>query len=195
RFGAPSLITRTTNDVQQVQMLVVLTSTMLVTPTIMCIGGGIMALLEDAGLSWLVLDAVPGMVVVVGLVIRRMVPQIRPMQARIDRVNRILGEQIVGIRVVRAFVREPHETQRFAVANTVLTDTALRAGRLMVLVFPTVMLVFNVSSVAVLWFGALRVDAGQLQVGALTAFLQYLILILMSIMMASFMVMMVPRAS
>jgi len=195
RFGAPSLITRTTNDVQQVQMLVVLTSTMLVTAPIMCIGGVIMALQEDAGLSWLVLVAVPVMVVVVGLIIRRMIPQFRLMQARIDRVNRILREQIGGIRVVRAFVREPHETQRFAVANTDLTDTALRAGRLMVLVFPTVMLVFNVSSVAVLWFGALRVDAGQLQVGALTAFLQYLILILMSIMMASFMVMMVPRAS
>jgi len=195
RFGAPSLITRTTNDVQQVQMLVVLTCTMLVTAPIMCVGGIIMALQEDAGLSWLVLVAVPVMVLAVGLIVRRMIPQFRLMQERIDRVNRILREQIGGIRVVRAFVREPHETQRFAVANTDLTHTALRAGRLMVLVFPTVMLMFNASSVAVLWFGALRIDAGQLQIGALTAFLQYLIMILMSIMMASFMVMMVPRAA
>ena len=195
RFGAPSLITRTTNDVQQVQMLVVLTCTMLVTAPIMCIGGIIMALHEDVGLSWLVLVAVPVMVLAVGLIVRRMIPQFRLMQERIDRVNRILREQISGIRVVRAFVREPHETRRFDVANTDLTATALHAGRLMVLIFPTVMLMFNVASVAVLWFGALRIDAGQLLIGELTAFLQYLILILMSVMMASLMVMMVPRAT
>jgi ATP-binding cassette subfamily B protein len=195
RFGAPSLITRVTNDVQQVQMLVVLTCTMLVAAPIMCVGGIIMALQEDVGLSWLVLVSAPAMVVMVGLIVRRMMPQFRLMQERIDRVNRVLREQITGIRVVRAFVREPVEVKRFGAANDELTDTALRAGRLMALVFPIVMLVFNASSVAVLWFGAGRIDAGQLQVGALTAFLQYLVQILMSVMMATFMVMMVPRAA
>jgi ATP-binding cassette subfamily B protein len=194
-FGAPSLITRTTNDVQQVQMLVVLTCTMLVAAPIMCVGGIIMALQEDVHLSWLVLVSVPVMVVAVGLIIWRMMPQFRLMQERIDRVNRVLREQIGGIRVVRAFVREPHETKRFGAANAELTDTALRAGRLMSLVFPIVMLVFNASSVAVLWFGAARIDAGQLEIGALTAFIQYLVQILMSVMMATFMVMMVPRAA
>jgi ATP-binding cassette subfamily B protein len=194
-FGAPSLITRTTNDVQQVQMLVVMTCTMLVAAPIMCVGGIIMALQEDVGLSWLVLVSVPVMVLAVGLIIWRMMPQFRLMQERIDRVNRVLREQIGGIRVVRAFVREPHETKRFGAANADLTDTALRAGRLMSLIFPIVMLVFNASSVAVLWFGAARIDAGQLQIGALTAFIQYLVQILMSVMMATFMVMMVPRAA
>jgi len=195
QFGAPSLITRVTNDVQQVQMLVVLSCTMLVMAPIMCVGGIIMALQEDLGLSWLVLVSVPAMVVAVGLIVRRMVPQFRLMQERIDVVNRVLREQITGVRVVRAFVREPFETDRFAVANQNLTLTALHAGRLMAFVFPIVMLVFNASSVAVLWFGAARIDAGLLQVGALTAFLQYLVQILMSVMMATFMVMMVPRAA
>lgn len=195
RFGAPSLITRTTNDVQQVQMLVVLTCTMLVTAPIMCVGGIIMALREDVGLSWLVVVAVPVMVLAVGLIIRQMMPQFRLMQERIDRVNQVLREQIGGIRVVRAFVREPYEVKRFDKANVDLTQTALRAGRLMSLIFPIVMLVFNASSVAVLWFGAARIDAGQLQIGALTAFLQYLVQILMSVMMATFMLIMVPRAA
>jgi ATP-binding cassette subfamily B multidrug efflux pump len=195
RFGAPSLITRTTNDVQQVQMLVVMTSTMFIAAPIMCVGGVIMALRQDAGLSWLMLVSVPVLVVAIGLIIRRMIPQFRLMQAQIDTVNRVLREQIAGIRVVRAFVREPYETRRFAGANADLTATALRAGRLMVLIFPTVMLVLNASSVAVLWFGAARVDSGQVQIGALTAFLNYLMQILMSVMMATFMLMMVPRAS
>jgi ATP-binding cassette subfamily B protein len=195
RFGAPSLITRTTNDVQQVQMLVVVTCTMLVAAPIMCVGGIVMALREDLGLSWLLLVSVPVMVLAIALIIRRMMPQFRLMQERIDVVNRVLREQITGIRVVRAFVREPFETARFGVANADLTATALRAGRLMVLIFPIVMLVFNASSVAVLWFGAARIEAGQLQIGALTAFLQYLVLILMSVMMASFMAMMAPRAA
>ncbi len=195
KFGAPSLITRTTNDVQQVQMLVVLTCTMLVAAPIMGVGGIIMALREDAGLSWLMLVAVPTMVVAVGLIIRRMMPQFRRMQERIDRVNQVLREQIGGVRVVRAFVREPHEAVRFGQANVDLTRTALSVGRLMALIFPIVMLVFNASSVAVLWFGAVRVDAGQLQIGALTAFIQYLVQILMSVMMATFMLMMVPRAA
>jgi ATP-binding cassette subfamily B multidrug efflux pump len=195
RFGAPSLITRTTNDVQQVQMLVVLTCTMLVAAPIMCIGGVIMALREDVGLSWLMVVFVPVLVLAIGVIIRRMVPQFRLMQTRIDTVNRVLREQITGIRVVRAFVREPYETERFAAANDDLTTVALRAGRLMVLIFPIVMLVLTASSVAVLWFGAERIDAGQIEIGALTAFLSYLMQILMSVMMATFMLIMVPRAA
>ncbi len=193
-FGAPSLITRNTNDVQQVQMLVVMTCTMLVTAPIMCVGGVIMALREDLGLSWLMLVSVPVLALATGLILRQMGPQFRSMQSRIDDVNRVLREQITGIRVVRAFVREPYETRRFGQANSELTDTALSVGRLMALIFPIVMLVFNASSVAVLWFGALRVESGAIQVGALTAFLSYLMQILMSVMMATFMMMMVPRA-
>ncbi|GAA2529982.1 ABC transporter ATP-binding protein [Pilimelia columellifera subsp. columellifera] len=194
RFGAPSLITRTTNDVQQVQMLLVVTLTMMVTTPIMAVGGVTMALREDVGLSWLMLVVVPAMVLSVGLIISRMAPEFRAMQVRIDEVNRVLREQLTGIRVVRAFVREPHESRRFAAANADLTATALRVGRLQARIFPTVMFVFNASSIAVLWFGASRVDAGALNIGALTAFLQYLVLILMSVMMATFMAMMVPRA-
>jgi ATP-binding cassette subfamily B protein len=195
RFGAPSLITRNTNDVQQVQMLVLMSCTMLVAAPIMSVGGVVMALQEDVGLSWLMLVCVPVLAVTLGLITRRMVPGFRLMQTRIDTVNRVLREQITGIRVVRAFVREPYETERFRVANTDLTATALRIGRLQALIFPVVMLVLNVSSVAVLWFGAERVDSGQIQVGALTAFLQYLMQILMAVMMATFMLMMVPRAA
>jgi ATP-binding cassette subfamily B protein len=195
QFGAPSLITRNTNDVQQVQMLVVLTCTMLVAAPIMCVGGVIMALREDIGLSWLMLVSVPVLVLAIGLIIRRMVPQFRLMQTRIDMVNRVLREQIAGVRVVRAFVREPFETDRFGAANAGLTMTALRVGRLMALIFPIVLVVLNASSVAVLWFGAARVDAGQIQIGALTAFLNYLLQILMSVMMATFMLIMVPRAA
>ncbi|NJC14706.1 ATP-binding cassette subfamily B protein [Micromonospora profundi] len=195
RFGAPSLITRNTNDVQQVQMLVLMSCTMLVAAPIMSVGGVVMALREDIGLSWLMLVSVPVLAIVLSAIIRRMVPGFRLMQTRIDTVNRVLREQITGIRVVRAFVREPYETDRFAVANADLTATALRTGRLMAMIFPVVMLVLNVSSVAVLWFGAQRVDAGAIQVGALTAFLQYLMQILMAVMMATFMMMMVPRAA
>jgi ATP-binding cassette, subfamily B, multidrug efflux pump len=195
RFGAPSLITRNTNDVQQVQMLVAMTCTMMITAPIMCAGGIIMALHEDVGLSWIMGVSVPLLAIVIGFVIQRMVPQFRLMQTRIDDVNRILREQIGGVRVVRAFVREPVETRRFATANDELTDTALEAGRLMVLIFPTVVLLLNVSSAAVLWFGGWRIDAGQMQIGALTAFLVYLTQILMSVMMATFMLMMIPRAA
>lgn len=195
RFGAPSLITRNTNDVQQVQMLVVMTFTMMIAAPIMCVGGVIMALRQDVGLSWLMGISVPLLAVSIGLILRRMVPQFRLMQTRIDMVNRVLREQLSGIRVVRAFVREPVETKRFAAANTDLTSTALRAGRWMALIFPTVMLIVNVSSVAVLWFGAGRIDSGQMQIGSLTAFLTYLMQILMSVMMATFMLMMVPRAA
>ncbi len=195
QFGAPSLITRNTNDVQQVQMLVLMTCTLMVSAPIMCVGGIIMAIRTDFGLSWLIVVAVPVLVVAVGLVVTRMIPHFRRMQARLDVVNRVLREQIAGVRVVRAFVREPLETKRFAKANAELTDSALRAGRLMALMFPIVMLVLNVSSVAVLWFGAHRVDNGDIQIGALIAFLNYLMQILMSVMMATFMVVMVPRAA
>jgi ATP-binding cassette, subfamily B, multidrug efflux pump len=195
KFGAPSLITRNTNDVQQVQMLVVMTCTMLIAAPIMMVGGVFMALRQDAGLSWLLLVCVPVLVISIGLIVIRMVPQFRRMQIRIDAVNRVLREQITGIRVVRAFVREPEESKRFGRANDELTDTAMRVGRLMALMFPTVMLVLNVSSVAVLWFGAHRVDSGSIQIGSLMAFLNYLMQILMAVMMATFMMVMVPRAS
>ena len=194
-FGAPSLITRNTNDVQQVQMLVVMTCTVMVMAPIMCVGGVFMALREDVGLAWVIAVSVPVLVTVLGLIIRRMVPQFRQMQTRIDTVNRVLREQLAGIRVVRAFVREPLEAERFDDASTALSQTAVRAGRLMALLFPTVLLVANVSSVAVLWFGASRVASGQMQVGALTAFLAYLVQILMSVTMATMMLMMVPRAA
>ncbi|TDD63930.1 ABC transporter ATP-binding protein [Jiangella aurantiaca] len=195
RFGAPSLITRNTNDVQQVQMLVLLSCTLLVAAPIMATGGVVMALREDVGLAWLLLVCVPALIIGIALIVRRMVPGFRRMQERIDGVNRVMREQITGIRVVRAFVRERWEQSRFAVANTALTETALYVGRLTALMFPWVMLIFNVSSVAVLWFGAGRVDDGQMQIGALTAFLTYLIQILMSVMMATFMLVMVPRAT
>ncbi|MGI5159298.1 ABC transporter ATP-binding protein [Microbispora sp. CA-102843] len=195
QFGAPSLITRNTNDVQQIQMLVVMTCTMLVAAPIMGVGGIIMALRQDVGLSWLMLVCVPVLLVSIGLIVFRMVPQFRAMQTRIDVVNQVLREQLSGIRVVRAFVREREETRRFAQANDELTGTALRVGRLTALIFPTVMLILNASSVAVLWFGAARVDSGEMQVGALTAFLMYLMQILMSMMMATFISIMIPRAA
>ena len=195
QFGAPTLISRSTNDVTQIQMLVVTTCTMLVAAPITMVGGVVMAVREDVGLSWLVAVAVPLLAASIGLIASRMVPQFRKMQKNIDGVNRVLREQITGIRVVRAFVREPHEVERFGDANQNLTDTAVRAGRLMALVFPVVMLILNMSSVAVLWFGASRVESGTMEVGALTAFLSYLIQILFAVMMATFVMIMVPRAS
>ena len=194
-FGAPSLITRTTNDVQQVQMLVLMTFTMMVTAPIMMVGGVLMAVREDVGLSWLVAVSVPLLFASVGLIASRMVPGFREMQTRIDAVNRVMREQITGIRVVRAFVREPVETERFGRANEDLARVAVRVGRWMATMFPVVMLILNVSSVAVLWFGGHRVDEGAMQVGSLTAFIAYLVQILMAVMMASFMLMMVPRAA
>jgi ATP-binding cassette subfamily B protein len=194
RFGAPSLITRNTNDVQQVQMLVLLSSTLFIAAPITMVGGVIMALREDVGLSWLVAVAVPVLAVSVLMIVRQMRPLFRHMQTQIDAVNRVLREQISGIRVVRAFVREPYETARFAEANGALTATATSVGRLQASLFPIVMLILNVSSVAVLWFGAQRVNAGQMQIGSLTAFLAYLIQILFSVMMATFLLMLAPRA-
>ena len=195
QFGAPSLITRNTNDVQQVQMLALLTCTLAVQVPIMMVGGIVMAMREDLGLSWLLAVVVPALFLAVGLVVSQMVPSFREVQTRIDDVNRILREQISGIRVVRAFVREPRETQRFGEANDGLTDVSIRAGRWMASMFPTVMLVVNLSSVAVIWFGGHRVDNGDMQVGALTAFLSYLMQILMSVMMGTFMLMQIPRSA
>jgi ATP-binding cassette subfamily B multidrug efflux pump len=194
-FGAPSLITRNTNDVLQVQTLVLLSCTMFVAAPITMIGGIIMALRTDVGLSWLVAIAVPVLALSIFLVVRKMGPLFRLMQTRIDTVNRILREQITGIRVVRAFVREPYETARFARANTELTDTTTSVGRYVASIFPIVMFILNVFSVAVLWFGARRIDADEMQIGALTAFLTYLIQILMSVMMATFLLIIAPRAA
>ncbi len=195
QFGAPSLITRITNDVTQVQMLVMMGCTMLVGAPIMIVGGVFFAIREDGPLSLLLLVAVPVLILCVGLVMMRMVPQFQAMQERIDRINQVLREQITGVRVVRAFVREPDEADRFAHANDDLTLTSLRAGRLMAFMFPTVMLVLNLSSVAAIWFGADRIANGDMQVGQLIAFLSYLIQILMSVMMATFVAVMAPRAS
>jgi ATP-binding cassette subfamily B protein len=195
RFGAPTLISRNTNDVTQVQQAVFMGLAFMVSAPIMMVGGVVMALREDVGLSWLVAVAVPLLALCVGLVIRRMVPQFRLMQESVDWVNRILREQITGIRVVRAFVREEHERERFGAANTQYTATALAVGRLMSLAFPLVMFVFNASTVAVLWFGSRRVGSGDMQIGELTAFMSYLMQILMSVMMATFMSMMLPRAT
>lgn len=195
RFGAPSLITRSTNDVQQVQQLVLMSCTLMVAAPMLSIGGVIMAVRQDAQLSWLIAVSVPVLLVAVGLIVVRMVPLFRKMQVRIDTVNRVLREQLAGIRVVRAFVREDMETERFASANQDVTEMALRAGRLMALMFPVVMLVLNVSSVAVIWFGSFRIDDGSMQVGTLIAFLSYLMQILMSVMMATFMAVMIPRAA
>ena len=194
-FGAPSLITRNTNDIQQIQMLVVMGCIMLVGAPITMVGGIIMALREDVGLSWLVAVAVPVLVIAILLVVRKMVPLFRQLQVRLDTVNRVLREQITGIRVVRAFVREDFEQTRFDRANRELSGTTLGVGNLMVLMFPIVMLVMNVSTVAVLWFGAHRVAGGDMQVGALFAYISYLIQILMSVMMATMVATMIPRAA
>ena len=195
RFGAASLITRSTNDVQQVQMLVLTTCTLLVSAPILSIGGVIMAIRQDVQLSWLIAVSVPILLIAVGFIVVKMVPLFRKMQTRIDTVNRVLREQLTGIRVVRAFVREDVEVARFAQANQDVTDLALSSGRLMALMFPIVMLVLNVSSVAVIWFGAFRIENGSMQVGTLVAFLSYLMQILMAVMMATFMAVMIPRAA
>ena len=195
KFGAPTLISRNTNDATQVQMVVFMAFSLLVTTPILMVGGIIMALREDVGLAWLVAVAVPLLGICVSLVIWRMVPWFGRMQTSLDGVNRVMREQITGIRVVRAFVREDHEEQRFAGANADLTLAGLKVGRLMALVFPIVMFIFNVSTVAVMWFGGHRIASGDMLIGELTAFLSYLVLILMGVMMATFMATMIPRAS
>lgn len=193
-FGAPTLITRGTNDVQQVQMLFLMMLNFMVNLPLMVVGGIVMAVREDAGLSWLVWASAPAVVVVMALLIRQLIPLFTVMQDRIDDVNGVLREQILGIRVIRAFVREPYETQRFADANQAITDVSLRIGRIFVLMGPILIVLMHAAEAAVLWFGGHRVEAGNVEVGSLTAFLQYLMQILMAVMMASFMAMMFPRA-
>ncbi|WDV51498.1 ABC transporter ATP-binding protein [Streptomyces coeruleorubidus] len=193
-FGAPSLITRTTNDVQQVQMLALMTFTLMVSAPIMCVGGIVLALGLDVPLSGVLVAVVPVLGICVTLIVRRLRPLFRSMQERLDTVNRVLREQITGNRVIRAFVRDEYEQQRFRKANGDLTDFSLGTGNLLALMFPIVMTVVNLSSIAVVWFGAHRIDSGGMQIGDLTAFLAYLMQIVMSVMMATFMFMMVPRA-
>jgi ATP-binding cassette subfamily B protein len=194
-FGAPSLITRITNDVQQVQMLVVLACTLAVAAPITVVGGIILALQQDVGLAWLVVIALPALGLSVGTVVWKMIPLFRTMQACIDGANSVLREQITGIRVVRAFVREPREVERFAAVNDDLTEVSLRAGRLMALMFPMLLFIINASSVGVLWFGANRIDSGDMTPGSLIAFLSYFTLMLIAVMMAMFVALMAPRAA
>ena len=195
QFGAPSLITRITNDVQQVQMLVLMTCTLLLSAPFTSIGGVFLAMDQDLGLSRILMFSIPILAVLLGLIIGSMVPSFRKMQERIDRINEILREQLTGIRIVRAFVREPEEKKRFNDANAAVTEVALRGGRLQALMFPTATLVINISSVAVVWFGSDRINAGLMQPGAMVAFLTYLTQILMSVMMATWMAALIPRAS
>ena len=195
QFGAPSLITRITNDVQQVQMLVVLACTMMIAAPITMVFGIIFAIREDVGLSVIMLVAIPILIVVLGIIISRMVPTFQVMQLKVDRVNAVLREQITGVRVVRAFVREPQEAERFAKANDDLTATSLRAGRLMSLMFPTVTLFISMSSVAVLWLGANRINSGEMELGSVVAYLSYLVQVLVAVVMLTFMVSMIPRAA
>lgn len=194
KFGAPTLITRTTNDVQQVQTLALMTFTLMVSAPIMCVGGIVMALGQDVPLSGVLVAVVPVLGISVSLIVRRLHPLFRTMQERLDTVNRVLREQISGNRVIRAFVRDSYEKDRFRDANADLTDVSLGTGKLLALMFPIVMTVVNISSIAVVWFGAHRIDSGGMRIGALTAFLAYLMQIVMSVMMATFMFMMVPRA-
>ncbi|MDO5372761.1 MAG: ABC transporter ATP-binding protein, partial [Corynebacterium glutamicum] len=195
QFGAPSLITRNTNDVQQVQMLVQMTSTLMISAPMLAIGGIIMAVRQDLGLSWLMVVSIPVLIIVVALIIVRMVPLFQTMQKRIDRINQIMREQLTGIRVIRAFVREDEERERFTTASKDVADIGVRTGNLMALMFPAVMLIMNLSAVAVIWFGAFQVESGETQIGTLFAFLQYIMQILMGVMMAAFMFVMVPRAA
>ena len=195
RFGAPSLLTRTTNDVQQIQLFVQLTCTMLITAPIMSIGGIFMAVHQDAGLSWLLLISVPVLALANYLIVSRLLPIFRRVQRQIDGINRVMREQLSGIRVVRAFAREPFERSRFGIANQALSDTVLEAGRLQALMLPVTTLVINISSVALIWFGGLRIDDGQMQVGSLIAFLSYFMQILMAVLLATFLLVLLPRAS
>ncbi|TRW80919.1 ABC transporter ATP-binding protein [Mycolicibacterium sp. 018/SC-01/001] len=195
RFGAPSLLTRTTNDVQQIQLLVQLTATMLITAPIMCIGGIAMAVHQDAGLSWLLLISVPVLALANYWIVSHLLPIFRRLQRLIDGINRVMREQLTGLRVVRAFAREPYERARFAAANTALADAAVEAGRWQAVMLPVTTLVINISSVALIWFGGQRIDAGQMQVGSLIAFLSYFMQILVAVLMATFILVIIPRAS
>ena len=195
RFGAPTLLTRTTNDVRQVQVLVQMTATVLVTAPIMGIGGIAMAIHQDAGLAWLLAVSVPVLAVGNFLIVSRMLPIFRSMQQRIDAINRILREQLAGVRVVRAFGREPFEEQRFDAANHAVADATLVAGRWQALMLPVTTLTINISSVALIWFGGRLIDAGRMQVGSLIAFLSYFMQILMAVLMATLVLAILPRAS
>ncbi len=195
QYGAGSLITRNTNDVQQVQMLAMMGATMFVTAPLMAIGGIIMAVRQDVGLSWLIAVFVPIMLVVALIIIGRMVPLFRSYQTKLDNVNRILREQLTGVRVVRAFTREPLEEQRFAGANEDIMVVGRKVGSLFVLLFPLMMLILNIVMVGVIWFGGIQVEAGQTEVGTLLAFMQYIGQIMMGVVMSSFLAMMIPRAA
>ncbi|AZS44373.1 putative ABC transporter ATP-binding protein [Microbacterium oleivorans] len=195
QFGAGSLITRNTNDVQQVQMLAMMGATMLVTAPLLAIGGIVMALQQDVGLSWLIGVSVPALLVIGILIISRMVPLFRSYQTKLDAVNRILREQLTGVRVVRAFVREPIEEERFRGANTDILVVGRKVGSLFVLMFPLAMLVLNLTVVGVIWFGGIEVNDGSVQIGTLFAFMQYIGQILMGVLMATFMTIMIPRAA
>ncbi|MEB3033836.1 ABC transporter ATP-binding protein [[Mycobacterium] nativiensis] len=195
RFGTPTLLTRTTNDVRQIQLVMQLGTTVLVAAPIMSIGGVLMAVRQDAGLSWLLAVSVPVLAVANYAIVARMLPLFRRMQMLIDNINRVLRDQLTGIRVIRAFAREPHERDRFALANRALSDTSLAAGNLQALMLPATTLTINASSVALIWFGGLRIDAGQMQVGSLIAFLSYFMQILMAVLMATMILAVLPRAS
>ena len=195
RFGAPSLLTRTTNDVQQIQALVQMTCTVLITAPIISIGGIFMAMQQDAGLSWLLLISVPALALANYWLVSHLLPVSRRMQRLIDSINRVMREQLSGIRVIRAFAREPFERRRFAEANRALSQAALEAGRWQALLLPVNIVVINLSSVALIWFGGLRLDAGRMQVGSLIAFLSYFLQILSGVLRATYVLMMVPRAS
>ncbi|MBM3714269.1 MAG: ABC transporter ATP-binding protein, partial [Actinobacteria bacterium] len=195
QFGAGSLITRNTNDVQQVQMLAMMGATMLVSAPLLAIGGVVMALQQDVGLSWLIGVSVPALLIAAGLIIARMVPLFRSYQSKLDGVNRVMREQLTGVRVVRAFVRERIEEERFREANTDIMIVGRKVGSLFVLLFPLAMLVLNVTVVGVIWFGGIQVDAGAVQIGTIFAFMQYVAQILMGVLMASFMTVMIPRAA
>ena len=194
-FGTASLITRNTNDVQQVQMVVLMGLTVMITAPITMIGGLIMALRQDIQLTGVLFVIVPIMVVIIGLLVRRAMPLFREMQRKIDRINLVMRETLAGIRVIRAFVRTDYEERRFEESNRDLFDTALSVNRLFAIMMPTLMVIMNLTTVAVLWFGAIRVDSGEMPIGNLTAFLQYIIQVLFAIMMATFMFVMVPRAA
>ncbi len=195
RFGAPTLLTRSTNDVRQIQYLVQIAGTVLVTAPIMCVGGIVMAIHQEAALTWLLLVSVPIMAVANYAIMSHMMPLLRRMQALIDGINRVLRDQLSGVRVVRAFAREPFERDRFARANNALSQTSLHTGNLQALMLPVTTLTVNLSSVALIWFGGLRIDRGQMQVGSLTAFLAYFTQILMAVLMATMTLVVLPRAS
>jgi len=194
RFGTASLITRNTNDVQQVQMVVLLGLNMMIIAPILAIGGVVMALRQDIPLAGILIVILPIMTLIIAVLMSRALPLFQAMQRKIDRVNQVTREALSGIRVIRAFVRTRHEEERFDEANQDLTATSLQVGRLFALMIPLLMLVFNLSTVAILWFGSLRVESGEMPIGNLIAFLQYVMQILMAVMMAVMMFVMVPRA-